>query len=442
MPNPCFPPPNLRCDAAAGGVNRRHANMIDAYLLLDNRSETISWAMGSGVAALFLTETMLRFPVLLEEFKMRGRRGRMRESAATCDFFVNTGPRGGRLKLPPINISRHFIPGIISQRLGLVSLAYLHNCIVIITSDRYIHNTMRFLTFILIALLPLLGAATPVVHTTSVAPASPERKWTVQEVFRHSESDDTVCKWQMAIKESVASANSTANNSTETPLQCDFEVRVAEGHDCRVDNFGPARCSQSNEDFYVSAGHNKNRFIVMVVENVGQEARAFFGFADAALDAGDDIPPQTSDVREGNSDTTTTSLLAREQDDDGDADDEPRVWEILELKRTISRYNHIVDLRFEIAGTGDSGVAPVACIVTVLAPEEVVDLKKFQFYNKKSECGYYVSWGYDEPTDAAVMTLISPDRTKKAFFGFNDVNKSEVLKPSGIGIVLPCDCSE
>ncbi|KAI1310184.1 hypothetical protein F5Y03DRAFT_392617 [Xylaria venustula] len=309
---------------------------------------------------------------------------------------------------------------------------------------------MHFLTIIPILLLPLLGFAKPIrtKASVSVAPASSDEKWTVSQVFRQRFNNAKVCNWKLVIDQSAtlpSSTNGTAIASigtTAEPIQCDFDVEVPEGHDCRIDSFGPARCSQSNDDFYVNAGHNgQEDFVVMVVENVAQNKQAYFAFRDDALDANRDIPPQTSAVVSSQGEDED-SLLGRRDDDDP-----ALVWSIHNLARRINPDTHSVYMNFAIHGANADGshsdpdAEPVSCTLHVPAPGDV-DLAKWQFYDQKcGESDFYVSWEYLESSDAGIMTLVSPACDSEAFYGFPDISKSELLTPSvGGGIIMPCDC--
>ncbi|KAI0966632.1 hypothetical protein F4678DRAFT_268991 [Xylaria arbuscula] len=307
---------------------------------------------------------------------------------------------------------------------------------------------MRFLTVIPILLLPLLSAASPILTKASMAPASSDEKWTVSQAFRQRFNNNKMCNWQFVIEQATPSSSSA--NGTDTsigttavePIKCNFNVDVPEGHDCRIDSFGPARCSKSTNDFYVNAGHNgQENFVVMVVENVVQNKQAYFAFRDETLDAYKDIPPQTSAVVDSQGEDED-SLLGRRDDDDPTL-----TWSIHRLARRINPDKHSVYMSFAIYGTNADGshsdpdAEPVPCTLRVQAPNDV-DLAKWQFYDQKcKDSDFYVSWGYMESSDAGIMTLVNPTRDSEAFYGFPDISKSEVLTPSvGGGITMPCDC--
>ncbi|KAI0805918.1 hypothetical protein GGR55DRAFT_262094 [Xylaria sp. FL0064] len=293
---------------------------------------------------------------------------------------------------------------------------------------------MRFLTIIPILLLPLLSAASPIQTTTSVASAAEDEAWIVDHASRKSSNENTICHWKFQVKQTFISSGTTTE-----PLQCDFINHVSEGQDCRITQFGPLVCSKSNDFFGVSAGHNGDGFMVMVIVNVQTNGRAYFAFTDEALDSGDDIPPQTSAVQYPED---RTSLPARQEDND---DSEQQVWKIEKLFRRVINDDKSMTMSFAIYGINDDdhddNNPAVSCTLYLQAPEDV-DIAKWQFYDQKChESGFYVSWGYLESSDAGIMTLVNPARDHQAWFGFPDINKSEMLVPSlGGGIVHPCDC--
>ncbi|KAI1284693.1 hypothetical protein F5Y07DRAFT_347449 [Xylaria sp. FL0933] len=290
---------------------------------------------------------------------------------------------------------------------------------------------MRFPIIIPIFLFALLGAASPIQNTTSVASAAEDEAWIVDHASRESSNENTICHWKFQVKQTFISSGTTTE-----PLQCDFINHVPEGQDCRTAQFGPLICSDSNDFFSVSAGHNGDGFMVMVIVNVQTKGLAYFAFTDAALDSGDGIPPQTSPVQYPED---RTSLLARQDEND---DPEQQVWKIEKLFRQVLNDTKFVTMSFAIYGTkDDDGDPAVSCTLHLQAPADV-DMAKWQFYDQKCyESGFYVSWGYLESSDAGIMTLVNPARNHEAWFGFPDINKSEMLVPSlGGGIVQACDC--
>ncbi|GAW12499.1 hypothetical protein ANO14919_018690 [Xylariales sp. No.14919] len=300
---------------------------------------------------------------------------------------------------------------------------------------------MRFVPVVLLALLVSLTAATPVHTARPVSTESPSvaKKWTLDEVVRQRFNDDRTCKWHLTIRQSITSANSTTpgttNSTVADPVPCDFLVQAASGLDCSIQGFGPIQCNKANHGFYVNAGHDKNGFIVMVVENVDENTQAYFGYLDSELDSGTTIPPQTSPVKSIDY-NTNVSLLARE---DSELDTIGTYWKLGNLIRQTNHAQGTVDITFSIHTNGDV-YRPIPCTLHLKAPPGV-SVATWQWYDRKcSNSDFYVSWGYMASADAGIMTLVSPARNSKAFFGFPNISKSEILVPSGSGFVEPCDC--
>ncbi|KAI0434758.1 hypothetical protein F5Y09DRAFT_295576 [Xylaria sp. FL1042] len=293
---------------------------------------------------------------------------------------------------------------------------------------------MRFLTIIPAILFPLLGAASPVQTMTSMAQPSADEAWVVNDVSRKRYNDNTLCMWKLQIKQTFISS-STATD----PLACAFEAHVPKGHDCGVDEFGPAVCSKDVDSLYINIGHDSDGFVVMVVSNTETNGRAYFAFTDASLDSGDGIPPQTSPVQY--SDPTAFLLARHDQNDDPDK----QVWKIEKLSRRINNDTKSMIMSFAIYGSNDDDQddddPAVSCTLHLQAPENS-NIAKWEFFDKKcDESDFYVSWGYLAASDAGIMTLVNPARDHEAWFGFPDISRSEELVPSlGGGVVEPCDC--
>ncbi|GAP93222.2 hypothetical protein SAMD00023353_5900380 [Rosellinia necatrix] len=304
---------------------------------------------------------------------------------------------------------------------------------------------MYFLTVILGTLLPALAAATPVEVTTTsaAATASPTvvRHWTLDEVSRKRGVRNQACRWHMVVRQS----SPVSGNSTAADVTCDFQVLSERGFDCSKVPFARTRCSEEDHSsFYVSASHNDNGFVVVLVENLDEDAQAFFGFHDGALDAGGDIAPQTSPATaspygRGSGGAASAAMLAL--DDGTEADGQAqRLWRVLNGVHQMDSVKHRVDMAFEIR-TSRYATAKT-CFLRVYAPRGA-NLAKLQFYDKKCDgTNFYVSWGYMESSDAGIMTLVGPKRNMMAFFGFPNISASMFLKQAGPSAVLPCSCGQ
>ncbi|KAF2965851.1 hypothetical protein GQX73_g7725 [Xylaria multiplex] len=295
---------------------------------------------------------------------------------------------------------------------------------------------MHFIPVIISALLVSLAAAIPVQSVNAAVPATVHKHWTIDGVVRQRFNHYTTCKWHLEIQQFVVTMtdNSTtgiASTSASDPVSCDFLVQAHTGYDCGFESFGPTKCNMANHGFYVNGGHNENGFVVMVVENVDDNAQAYFGFLDSALNGGTAIPAQTSPVKDIDY-NTNVSLLAR---DDGPEYGEK--WVIPRLLRRVHPDTNSVEIEFPIITDVDDIVFP--CSLNIEAPWGI-NVATWEWYDREcKESGWYVSWGYMKGSDAGIMTLVNPARDHRAFFGFVDISKSEIMD-SHEAPIEPCEC--
>lgn len=130
--------------------------------------------------------------------------------------------------------------------------------------------------------LPIFLAGLTAVFSAPTAQAA--RDWTVSDARRSKSASNTICTWHFT----VADSSPAGDVNTFT---CDFEARAASGADCGVSSFD-APCS-GNGSFHINGGHSDQGFVVVVLSNPSQDSKAYFGFSDSALDAGQSIPKQT-----------------------------------------------------------------------------------------------------------------------------------------------------
>lgn len=301
---------------------------------------------------------------------------------------------------------------------------------------------MYCVTAVLTALCVGLVAAMPT-QVTSTAPAvsalpsGTNVKWTLDDVSRERTRENKTCEWAMAISQSPPFSPPPAN-STDAAVHCSFKVRVADGTDCGVAAFPRKRCSPSHHGFYVSAGHNEDGFMVVLVENLDENTMAFFGFADDVLDSGDDVPPQTSQVTESYA-AMSSGTLSRRRSNGRDVTSAATMWTVQSMTRHISSTTAVsVHMEFNIY-VGNNDPEPAACRIGLQTPEGV-DPATWSWYDKP--CGgseYRASWGYLKSSDAGILTLVSPARDGQAYFGFDNISMSETLGSSGPSPVEPRD---
>ncbi|KAI1086205.1 hypothetical protein F5B19DRAFT_501857 [Rostrohypoxylon terebratum] len=95
-------------------------------------------------------------------------------------------------------------------------------------------------------------------------------------------------------------------------------------------------------------------------------------------------------------------------------------WTINSLLREVKWNQNLIDMYMTIQDGSANGVY---CEVIARAPPNT-DLATWSFSNVNcADNNWSVSWGYQPGgNDAAVMTVVAPDKKKMAFFGFDHVN--------------------
>ncbi|KAI1214732.1 uncharacterized protein F4807DRAFT_466223 [Annulohypoxylon truncatum] len=108
--------------------------------------------------------------------------------------------------------------------------------------------------------------------------------------------------------------------------------------------------------------------------------------------------------------------------------DSSYTWKIKDLNRLVRWDENLVDLSMTIVDGSPTGVY---CEVIARAPPDT-DLNAWSFSNFNClNNDWSIYWGYQYGNDAGVMTVVSPDKDKRAFFGFDHVNTQTHLGNSG-----------
>ncbi|CAK7211044.1 hypothetical protein SBRCBS47491_000984 [Sporothrix bragantina] len=119
----------------------------------------------------------------------------------------------------------------------------------------------------------------------------------------------------------------------------------------------------------------------------------------------------------------------------------PFTWSLRNVTRDVFYAPNAVSVDFMIDVLPDGQAIP--CHIKVELDENVEPMFASWFLEKCENNDWYMSWGYNQMTDSAVATIINPDRTKEAWFGWDSVNAllpDIVLASAGPGIVQNCNC--
>lgn len=132
------------------------------------------------------------------------------------------------------------------------------------------------------------AAATDATPASSSASAKPEpvAQWALTSATRHRDEANTTCDWALSIRDE---AQGPADQAAEL---CRFRVTARDGEPCDRVQFANLPCSPES-DWVMNGGFSTfQSFMVVIVYNVREQAKAYFGFEATALDRGDPIPKQ------------------------------------------------------------------------------------------------------------------------------------------------------
>ncbi|KAK1672585.1 hypothetical protein BDP55DRAFT_731340 [Colletotrichum godetiae] len=263
------------------------------------------------------------------------------------------------------------------------------------------------------AILANLGLGAP------AEPSQPQKPedWSLLGFRRVCEQELGRCTYSFLISEDPAKA----------PKYCDFAVDAAGGLPAYQTDFSSLKCPGAPE-YTINGGWDEREFITLTVINDERQLLSFFAYKDADLWAGNEASPQTSKV----------FLYPLSSKRDIETREEPSGlayatdWKILNLVRyEFNRgapYTDAIIISFGI----QAGDAPVEmCRLIIPMFEGTKPLGKSFAYEECMSGGWTASWGHNETTGEAVMTLMNPNHDRAAFFGFNNVNTNTLLGDNG-----------
>lgn len=106
-------------------------------------------------------------------------------------------------------------------------------------------------------------------------------RWNVSDIQRHMSGKKNRCDWRFKISQFEAQGPVT---------DCAFTVKDTQGQACDAVQFSEQCLGQSG--FEVNGGHSGLGFMVLVLYNSREDAKAYFGASDDALNSHADIPYQ------------------------------------------------------------------------------------------------------------------------------------------------------
>lgn len=138
---------------------------------------------------------------------------------------------------------------------------------------------MKFTPLVYTGLLACFGAA----DDAPPPPPEPVAEWTLSSASRSRSENGTTCDWSLTIGDDTSGAPAE---------HCQFTVTADENNPCDVIQFSNIPCT-AESDWVMNGGFSDYQdFMVVIVYNVREQAKAYFGFQSRALDEGSLIPKQ------------------------------------------------------------------------------------------------------------------------------------------------------
>ncbi|OHE96355.1 hypothetical protein CORC01_08278 [Colletotrichum orchidophilum] len=247
-------------------------------------------------------------------------------------------------------------------------------------------------------------------------PQNPE-DWSLLNFRRTCAADQSRCSYTFLVSE----------DPTKVPKYCNFDIDAAGGLPAYQTDFSSLKCPGVPE-YTINGGWDEQGFITLTVINDPRKLLSFFAFRDDELWAGEPATPQTSKVfiypmpakREVEAREEETGLAYASS------------WKILDLIRyEFNRgapYTDALIMSFGI----QSGHNPIETCHIVTPLFEGIQPLGMSFANVACKYGgWTASWGHNETTDEAVMTLINANHDRIAYFGFNEVSTHIILGDNG-----------
>ncbi|WYZ38822.1 hypothetical protein EsH8_III_000736 [Colletotrichum jinshuiense] len=272
---------------------------------------------------------------------------------------------------------------------------------------------MALKSIIAVATLALRAFASP------VEPPQPQdaEDWALLYFRRACSDDQGRCSYSFLVSEDPAKA----------PKFCSFDIDAANGLPAYQVDFSLAKCSGAAE-YSVNGGWDERGFVTLTVINDERNLLSFFAFTDEELAHGVEAVPRHSKVfihpipvkREAAEEESQQGLAYAAE------------WKLVDVVRyEFNRgtpFSELLIMRFDI----ESGDEPAeSCHLQVPLYEGTRSLGKSFYGRECSTGGWKVSWGHNEATDEAVMTLINKNHDRHAYFGFNQVSSNVVLGANG-----------
>ncbi|KAK2004487.1 hypothetical protein LX36DRAFT_744723 [Colletotrichum falcatum] len=311
-------------------------------------------------------------------------------------------------------------------------------------------------SLILYAVLAKLGLASP---ASPPQPPSSET-WSLMS-FRRACSDDQVkCTYSFLISEDPAKA----------PKYCSFTIDAAGGLPAYQTDFSALKCPGAPE-YTVNGGWDERKFVTLTIINDQRRRLSFFAASDADLLTGDEATPQTSNVfnhpiprkrevmqieeakteKEKDGDDKAEKERkrleeAKERQEARDREERKRLeeakerdggiaynseWKLVDVTRYEFNSGPYTDKLVMMFGIQSGNSTIESCHINIRLFEGLNPLGKSFSHQNCNNGGWSASWGHNETTGHAVMTLFNKYKDRRAYYGFTGVNTNVLLGDNG-----------
>ncbi|CAK7269845.1 hypothetical protein SEPCBS119000_003779 [Sporothrix epigloea] len=321
--------------------------------------------------------------------------------------------------------------------------------------------------------------------------------WTIRGLHWDCSEDSSFCVYGFSI------AEEPTDGTPSTPFFCHFTISGEYGESVVQSPFFDVPCEQSDV-YRCGASWSDGGYMVLTVDNVQDNRQAYFGISGSEIEDGQFslthhstayvVIPSSDEV----SIVPTNAIHTRDivdsdldhvEDDENVGDDDAATvetesavshqyakvpggsslkdldaapvsqvtadargspaasqatrptWSLRNVTRAVYYKPNAVSVDFVIDVAPESQAVP--CHIRVDLDDNVEPMFASWFVEKCKNSDWYMSWGYNKMTDSAVATIINPNRTMMAWFGWDSVNAvlpSAELAAVGPGVVEACNC--
>ncbi|KXH46207.1 hypothetical protein CNYM01_07699 [Colletotrichum nymphaeae SA-01] len=248
-------------------------------------------------------------------------------------------------------------------------------------------------------------------------PANPE-DWTLLDFRRTCAEDQSRCSYSFLVSE----------DATKAPKYCNFDIEAAGGLPAYQTDFSSLKCPGGPE-YTVNGGWDEREFITLTIINEERKLLSFFAYRDVDLWAGDGAAPQQSTVHIYPMPAVKRDVETRDEEVNLPYASAWRINDLVRYEFNRGQPNSdALIMRFGIQALG----TPIEqCLLIIPLFQGTRPLGK-SFYDAPCDYGgWTVSWGHNETTDEAVLSLINANHDRIAYFGYNNVSTNVVLGTNG-----------